>query len=77
MKIYSATTAIDLPFHFIGPGGGADVLPAGTEVTAISANTAGTMFALNHTDEGGYAWAARAGVLQIELGPVIATVNEG
>lgn len=78
MKIYSATTAIPLTFQPVtAPGSDGLLVLAGAEVTAIARNDAATSFHLNYQDEAGETWDATVGLFQVELGSIVATLNEG
>lgn len=80
MKIYSATTTIPRVFASLEAGEPEPttmLVPAGSPVTAIATNDAATSFHLNYQDEEGRTWDASVGIFQIELGGVIARVNEG
>ena len=80
MKIYSATTTVPRVFVSLEQGEPEPttmLVPAGASVTAIATNDAATSFHLNYRDESGVTWDASVGIFQIELGGIVATVNEG
>lgn len=77
MKIRSAITASNILFRPIDPAvrPATLVVEAGAEVSAVALDTG--RYHLNYRCPDGNYWDATVGPLQLNLGVVIATVNEG